>query len=162
MAAIDRQFGGLGPNGRAALRAMEITDRLVRQAKQPGFREDAWDELAALYAVEEFQRVAANREVRDWNEDIRLRHQFALVADFGHEIRRIAEAGDVVFVDAVETIVTRDNSFSVNTLGVIEFDRAGRIRKTTTYQQWDPQRVPGHVGRAADHAGLSGNGDGQL
>lgn len=139
----------LGRNGRNALRKLEITDRLVRQAKQPGFHEDAWDELAALVVVEEFQRIAANRETRSWGEDIRLLHQFALVADFSHEIRRITEIGNTVFIDVIETVVTEDDSFSVNTLGVLEFDDAGKIRRNTTFQQWDPQRVPRHVGRTS-------------
>lgn len=143
----------LGANARTALRAIAITDRLVRQAKQPGFSTNAWNELAELHAVDEFQRIAANREARGWDEDVRLRHQFALVADFSYQIRRIADVGKVVFVDMIETLVTKDDSFSINTLGVVEFNGAGKIVKNTTYQQWDPQRVPGHVGRTADSAG---------
>lgn len=141
---------GLGRNGQNALRTLEITDRLVRQAKLPGFGMAAWDEFAALVAVEAYQRVAANRESRGWDEDIRLRHQFALVADFEIEIRRIAEAGDTVFMDVIETIATKEDRFSVNTLAVLEFDGAGKLLRNTTFQQWDPQRVPGHAGRASE------------
>ena len=139
----------LGRNGRTALRMLEITDRLVHQAKQPGFSVDAWDELAVLVVVDEFQRIAANRESRGWSEDIRLLHQFALVAEFGHQLRRITEIGNTVFMDVIETIVTNTDSFSVNTLGVVEFDDAGKISRRTTFQQWDPKRVPTHVGRAS-------------
>jgi len=42
-----------------------------------------------------------------------------------------------------------NDGFSVNTLGVLEFDDAGKIRRSATFQQWDPQRVPTHVGRAS-------------
>jgi len=147
--SFEAWFSELGPNGRTALRSLEITDRLVRQAKRPGFHEDAWDELAKLVAVDGFQRIAANREARDWYEDVRLRHQFALVADFTHEIRRIAEVGNTVFMDVIESICTKNDSFSINTIGVLEFDNSGKIRSNTTFQQWDPQRVPGHVGRAS-------------
>lgn len=155
----ETQFPELGRNGRTALRAMEITERLVREAKRPGFRKDAWQELAALHAVDIFQRVAANREARGWDEDVHLRHQFAVVADFSYAIRRIAEVGNLVYVDTIETVATGGDVFSVNTLGVLEFDDAGRIRKNTTYQQWDPHRVPGHVGRTGDRAGLAGTDD---
>lgn len=147
MTATDPRFAHLKRNGRTALRVMEITDRLVRAAKLPGFREEAWDELAALFDTDRYQRIAANRETRGWDEDIRLRHQFALVAEFGHEIRRIVETGDTVFFDTIEILVTKDDSFSINTLGVMEFDEAGLIVRNTTYQQWDPERAPGHVGR---------------
>lgn len=157
MTSANRNFGELGRNGRVALQTLEITEGLVKQAGQPGFSEDAWDELAALYAVDEFQRVAANRESRDWAEDIRLKHQFALIADFSHEIRRIAEVGDTVFVDTIETVGIDGESFSVNTLGVLEFNSEGLIRKATTYQQWDPERVPGHVARPDERQGLAAN-----
>ena len=140
----------LGRNGQNLLRSLEITDRLVRQAKQPGFHEDEWNELVTLFAVEEFRRVAANREARSWHEDIRLLHQFALVAEFNHQIRRITEIGNTVFLDVIETIILKDDRFSVNTLGVIEFDAAGRIRRNTTFQQWDPERVPVHIGRSSE------------
>ena len=99
----------------------------------------------------EFRRVAANRESRDWDEDIRLRHQFAVICDFNYEIRRIAEVGNTVYVDLIETMTTPDDSFSVNTLGVMEFNEPGKLRRNTTYQQWDPDRVPTHVGRQ-EHA----------
>jgi hypothetical protein len=147
MTVVDPKFSHLGPLGRTALRAMEITDRLVKKAKTPGFSLEEWDELAALVAVDEFRRVAANRESRDWHEDITLRHQFAVVCDFTYEIRRIAESGNVVYVDLIETITAKDGSFSVNTLGVMEFNEAGKLLRNTTYQQWDPDRVPTHVGR---------------
>jgi hypothetical protein len=52
----------------------------------------------------------------------------------------------------IESLVTKDDRFSINTLGVVEFSDAGKIVRNTTYQQWDPQRVPGHVGRGADSA----------
>ena len=122
----------------------------MRAAKQPGFEERAWDELAALYAVDVFERLAANRETRGWAEDVRLRHQFAVIADFHSEVRRIAEVGDRVYIDVIETVITKDDSFAVKTFGVLEFDAAGKIRRTTTYQQWDPDRTPSHVGRTAE------------
>ncbi len=145
--SLEEWGASLGANGKTALRSLEIADRLVRAAKLPGFREDAWDELAALHAIDVFERIAANRESRGWDEDVRLLHQFAQLASFGHEIRRIAEVGNTVFKDVIETIVTKDDSFSVNTLGVLEFDDAGKICRSTTFQQWDPRRVPTHVGR---------------
>lgn len=145
-------FAHLGPNGRAAVLGLEINDRLVRRAKEPGFSKDAWDELAALYAVGEFRRIAANRESRDWDEDVNLRDQFARIAGFEHEIRRVAEVGNTVYIDVIETVVTKEQSFAVNTLGILEFNEEGLITKSTTYQQWDPGRVPTHVGRTDDAA----------
>jgi hypothetical protein len=160
MAPSSQTFDGLGPNGRKALRGLEITERLVRQAGQPGFTEERWSELAELYAGDEFRRIAANRESRDWDEDIRLRHQFALMAEFSFSIRRIAEVGNTVYVDTIETVKIDSAEFSVNTLGVIEFNQAGLIFRSTTYQQWDPGRVPGHVARPGDLAGLGVGEDG--
>jgi len=66
-------------------------------------------------------------------------------------VRRIVEAEGTVFVDAIETVVTANERFTVNTLGVVEFDTAGKIRRKTTYQQWD--RPPLHVAREAGRGG---------
>ena len=153
MTADQDRFANLGPNGRAAVLGLEINDRLVRQAKEPGFRKDAWDELAVLYAVDVFRRIAANRESRNWDEDVSLRHQFAQIAGFEHDIRRVAEVGNTVYVDVIETIIMKDQTFAINTLGILEFDEDGLITKSTTYQQWDPDRVPTHVGRMDEAAG---------
>lgn len=139
----DQDHGGIGPLARKLLRNQAAMLRMVARAKQPGFRVSEWDELRASYA-DGFRRIAANRDSRDWDEDVRLRHEFAQRYDLDIEVRRIAQVGRTVFIDTVETIIG-PGGFSINTLGVVEFDEDERIITTTTYQQWSPDQVPRHL-----------------
>ena len=133
----------IGPLARKVLANQAVMRRLLARARQPDFSFAEWSELRADYA-DEYRRVAANRDSRDWDEDVRLRHQFARHYDLDIEVRRIAQIGRTVFVDTVETIIGPDG-FSINTLGVVEFDADEKIIRTTTYQQWSPDQVPRHV-----------------
>ncbi len=116
---------------------IDTTARLVKRAKQPDFSPDEWNELAALVAVDEFERVSANKDGRNWQEDMALRSQWSANADFDSKIRRIKEAGNLVYMDIVENVTANGHTNSVNTLGIFEFNEAGKLRKVTAYQQLD-------------------------
>jgi len=109
--------------------------RLVKRAKQPDFSQKEWDALAALIAVDSFERAAANKGSRTWQEDVVLRSQWSGTIDFDTEIRRMKEVGNLVYVDLVETITANGKTNIVNTLAVFEFDMAGKISRLLTYQQ---------------------------
>ena len=143
MSGSDQHDAGIGPLARKVLANQALMRRLLARAQQPDFDFDEWSELRAAYA-DNYRRVAANRDSRDWDEDVRLRHQFAQSYDLDIEVRQIAQIGSTVFVDTIETIIG-PGGFSVNTLGVIEFDEDGKITTTTTYQLWSPDQVPRHV-----------------
>ena len=113
----------------------DTTARLVKRAKQPDFSQEEWDELAALIAVDAYERVAANKGSRNWREDVALRSQWSGMIDFDTEIRRVKEVGNLVYVDLVETITANGKTNKVNTLGVFEFDAAAKISRLLTYQQ---------------------------
>ncbi len=51
-------------------------------------------------------------------------------------------------MDVVETVITKDDGIAVNSFGVLDF--GGKVLRTTTYQNWDPNRIPGHVERSDD------------
>ncbi len=147
MSDAERDDVDSGPLVRKLLVNQAAMLRLLARARQPDFHFDEWSELRADYA-DTFRRVAANRDSRDWDEDIRLKHQFAQSYDLAIEVRRIAQIGRTVFVDTVETIISSGigpGGFSVNTLGVVEFDKDGKIITTTTYQQWSPDQIPRHL-----------------
>ena len=137
------QQGDIGPLADIVLANQAAMLRLIVRARQPGFCMEEWNALRAAYA-DDFRRIAANRDSRDWEEDLRLRHQFAQGYDLEIAVRRIAQVGRTVFVDAIETIIG-PGGFAVNTLAVIEFDEDDKIRSTTTYQQWSPDQQPRHL-----------------
>jgi hypothetical protein len=138
---------GLGPLALKVLESMEVAERLMGRAREPGAGVEIWHELGSLIDVDTYQRIAANRDARRFDEDVRLLHRTARIAEIEIVVRRIAEADGTVFVDALETVITGSDRFTVNTLGVVEFDAAGKIRRKTTYQQWD--RPPTHVAKEA-------------
>jgi len=143
MSGADQYDVDIKPLARKVLANQAVMRRLLARAKQPDFSFDEWSELRAAYA-DDYRRVAANRDSRDWDEDVRLRHQFAQSYDLDIEVRRITQIGNTVFIDTIETIIG-PGGFSINTLGVVEFDNDGKIITTTTYQQWSPDQVPRHL-----------------
>ncbi len=127
-----------GPLSRKVIEFIDTTARLVKRAKQPDFSPDEWNVLAALVAVDAFERVSANKGSRNWQEDMALRSQWSANADFDSKIRRIKELGNLVYMDIEENIRAPGQTTSVNTLGIFEFNEAGKLRKVTAYQQLDP------------------------
>lgn len=137
-----------GPLAAKVLAFMSTIERLVARAKQPDFRMEEWDQLKDFVEPDGYERIAANRETRGWDEDLQLRDRFARIARFETEIRRIAEAGNIVYLDIIEHIILDHERFAVNSLGVFEFNDAGKLCRNISYQQWDPDRLPAHAGRA--------------
>lgn len=137
-----------GPLSAKVLEFMATIECLVARAKQPDFRMEEWEKLKEFVEPDGYERIAANRETRGWDEDLRLRDRFARIARFETGIRRIAEAGNVVYLDLVEHIILEHERFAVNSLGVFEFNDAGKLCRNISYQQWDSDRLPGHAGRA--------------
>ena len=114
---------------------VSIYERTAAKAKQPGFTADAWDELAQLIAIDEFERVGAQKEVMDWPAYRARLTAFASKAHWKGTFRRIAELPGLVFLELIEELTQGEEVEVVNSVTVYEFDRNDKIRRFDCYLQ---------------------------
>lgn len=127
--------------GEYALKVLAYTDcikRTVDRAKEPGFDESGWDELAALLDTAVFERVGNDKVAMGWEVYRGLLMQWATTTDFWSEFHRISEAGDRVFLELTEHNCPREHAETVvNSCTVYQFDEAGRLVHLDIYLQHD-------------------------
>ncbi|MDR2858693.1 MAG: hypothetical protein LBV50_12740 [Novosphingobium sp.] len=125
-----------GAYARKVLQYGEIIERTVRAAKEPGFTEAGWDELAALLDVAKFERVGNDRVAMGWDVYRGLLMQWGTTTDFQSEFHRISEVGKLVFLELTEHNTPRGGVESVvNSCTLYEFDEAGRLVHLDIYLQ---------------------------
>jgi hypothetical protein len=125
-----------GRYSRKVLQYGEIIERTVRAAKEPGFTEAGWDELAALLDVERFERVGNDKVAMGWEVYRELLTRWATTTDFWCEFRRISEVGNLVFLELTEHNTPRGGTESVvNSCTLYEFDAAGKLVHLDIYLQ---------------------------
>lgn len=112
-----------------------IMKRVVDGARQPGFSVQSWAPLAALVAVDGFERVGNFKEVMNWRDYTAFLTSWAPTAEWECSFRRITESGNVVFLELEERSRTGEHSSVVNSVSVYEFDAAGKIRHLDIYLQ---------------------------
>jgi hypothetical protein len=128
----------LGPLARKVLHYGEVMERTVVAAKQPGFNEVGWDELAVLLNTDKFQRVGNDREEMGWVVYRNLLAKWATATDFWAQFHRISEIGNVVFLELTEHNIPRGGTESVvNSMSVYAFDEAGKLVHLDIYLQHD-------------------------
>jgi hypothetical protein len=132
----------VGSRSDKVLEYERIVKKLSARAKQPGYSRDDWDELTALIAVDEFERVGIYRESMTWSEYLDFMVPWAQSKDFDTRHRRITEAGDLVFFEIEEHHVREGRDTIVNSMNVYRFDDEGRICHLDVYLQ-------GQLGSAA-------------
>lgn len=127
-----------GTHARKVLLYGEIIERTVRAAKEPGFTEAGWDELAALLDVEKFERVGNDRVAMGWEVYRSLLMMWATTTDFWSEFHRISEVGNLVFLELTEHNTPHGGKESVvNSCTLYEFDEAGKLVHLDIYLQHD-------------------------
>lgn len=125
-----------GVYSRKVLRYGDIIARTVEAAKEPGFAEAGWDELAALLDVAKFERVGNDKVAMGWDVYRGLLMQWATTTDFWSEFRRISEVGNLVFLELTEHNTPRGGAESVvNSCTLYEFDEAGLLVHLDIYLQ---------------------------
>ncbi len=128
----------LGPLARKVLAYSDVMERTVVAAKQPGFTEAGWDELAALVDTARFQRVGNDKAVMGWDVYRSLLNGWAGTTDFWAQFRRISEVGNVVFLELTEHNTPRGGAESVvNSMSVYEYDDVGKLVHLDIYLQHD-------------------------
>ena len=138
----DKRDNHVGPLSAKVLQYEKIVKELVVRAKEPGYSRSDWDRLTALIAVEQFERVGIYREKMTWDEYLDFMVPWAGSKDFDTRLRRITEAGHLVFFEIEEHHIRDGRPTMVNSMNVYEFDDAGQIRHLDVYLQ-------GQLGSAA-------------
>ena len=127
--------------GTYARKVLDYTDtikRTVDAAKQPGFDESGWDDLAALLDTGAFERVGNDKVAMGWGVYRGLLMQWATTTDFWAEFHRISEVGNLVFLELTEHNTPRGGAESVvNSLTSYEFDDAGNMVRLGIFLQHD-------------------------
>jgi hypothetical protein len=127
--------------GEYALKVLAYTDcikRTVERAKEPGFDESGWDELAALLDTAAFRRVGNDKADMDWDVYRGLLTQWATTTDFWAEFHRISQIGNRVYLELTEHNTPRGGAESVvNSCTVYQFSGSGKLVHLDIYLQHD-------------------------
>mgnify|MGYP001767414616 CR=1 FL=1 len=127
-----------GEYARKVLAYTDCIKRTVDRAKEPGFAESGWDELAAMLDTAAFRRVGNDKADMGWEVYRNLLTLWATTTDFRAEFHRISEAGDRVFLELTEYNHPRGGEETVvNSCTVYQFDAAGRLVHLDIYLQHD-------------------------
>ncbi len=125
-----------GTYARKVLEYGAIIERTVRAAKEPGFTETGWDELAGLLDIEKFERVGNDKVAMGWPVYRGLLTMWATSTDFWSEFRRISEVGKLVILELTEHNTQRGQPESVvNSCTLYQFDDAGKLVHLDIYLQ---------------------------
>lgn len=132
---IDQVVGEYTGRARVVLEYAATTGRLVRAAKSPGFTADDWEPLAALVAVDEFERVGAFKEEMRWPEYVGFLTGWATSSEWDCSFKRVTEAGGRIFLELEERSTVGEFRSVVNSLSVYEFDAEDKITRIDLYLQ---------------------------
>ncbi|MBW8752591.1 MAG: hypothetical protein JF595_00320 [Sphingomonadales bacterium] len=125
-----------GTYARKVMQYGDTIERTVRAAKEPGFTEAGWDELASLLDTAKFERVGNDKVAMGWEVYRGLLMGWATTTDFWSEFRRISEVGNLVFLELTEHNTPRRGAESVvNSCTLYEFDEAGKLVHLDIYLQ---------------------------
>jgi hypothetical protein len=114
-----------------------LMKRLVDEAKQPGFSVDSWAPLAALVAVDEFERVGNFKEVMSWRDYVSFLTKWTMSSEWECSFKRVTERGNLVFLELEERSKVGSYSSAVNSVSVYEFNAASKLRHLDIYLQME-------------------------
>jgi hypothetical protein len=125
-----------GPLSRIVLDLMDRTDALLESAKlRPATADDIVASFQDLVAVDDFVRIGIWREVQTWNEYASYLAAWATAATLKSKVRRITEAGNLVFLELEEQVSKAGVFSEYESMMVYEFDDQRRIRGLCVYVQ---------------------------
>lgn len=128
---------GYRGHARTVLQYCLTIDRLVREAKSPGFGVESWGPLAELVAVGEFERVGAFKEVMAWPAYVDFLTGWATSSTWRCRFKHLTQTADRIFLELEEHSAIGDFTSVVNSLSVYEFDGAGKIAHIDLYLQME-------------------------
>lgn len=125
--------------GRFARKVLEFIDTISRTAeaaKEPGFTEAGWDDLAALIDIDRFERVGNDAARMGWDVYRELLTAWATTTDFSCEFHRISEVGNLVFLELTEHNRPRAGEESVvKSCTTYEFGYNGKLERLCIFLQ---------------------------
>ncbi|MCT7662194.1 hypothetical protein N4S67_27725 [Mycobacterium sp. CPCC 205710] len=122
-------------HSRTVLNYCATTERLVDEAKRPGFSADRWEPLAELVDIDAFVRVGNFKEVMNWQDYASFLTNWASSSEWECSFKRITEHANVVFLELEERSKVGEFSNSVNSMSVYEFTESGKIARIDVYLQ---------------------------
>jgi hypothetical protein len=134
IAEVAGEYGGLS---RKVLDYSLIMKRLVDAAKQPGFSEQDWAPLAALVAVDEFERIGNFKEVMNWQDYITFLTGWAKTSEWEGSFKRITEGPSLVLLELEERSKVGEYGNVVNSVSAYGFNTAGKIKHLDIYLQME-------------------------
>jgi hypothetical protein len=132
---VIEQYSGLS---RKVLEYSLIMKQMVDAAKKPGFSESSWAPLAAMVAVDEFERVGNFLEVMKWPDYVTFLTKWAKGSEWECSFKRISESDNVVFLELEERSSVGTHTSVVNSSTIYEFNAAGKLRHLDIYLQMKP------------------------
>jgi hypothetical protein len=125
-----------GPLSRIVLDLMDRTDALLESSKvRPATAADVVSGFEDLVAVDDFVRIGIWREVQTWSEYASYLAAWATAATLDSKVRRITEAGNLVFLELEEQVSKAGAYSEYESMMVYEFDDRRRIRGLCVYVQ---------------------------
>lgn len=125
---------------RLVLEYVIATKEMNKQCKQPGFRDEEWDQFfARFFDTGNFQRVGHLKEVMDYPTYLKFQTQWAPMTEWEGSFKRITESDNVVILELEERVTVGDYKNVVNTISVYEFNETGRVYRLDVYLQQAPQ-----------------------
>jgi hypothetical protein len=135
MSNSDTDTTNFGPLSAKVFEYSDIIKKLVARAKEPGYSRADWAPLTEMIAVKEFERIGIYREKMTWDDYLDFMVPWATWKDFDTRLRRITEAGNLVFFEVEEHHIKDGKVTVVNSMNVYEFDHDGKIRHLDVYLQ---------------------------
>lgn len=145
MTEIIDVIGQTTGRSRAVLEYSQVMADLVKSAKDPSFTAESWAPLAELIDVDDFVRIGPFKDEMNWAGYTEFLTNWAKSSEWEAEFKRVSEAGDVAFLELVETSRIGDFSSVVNSASVFEFNADNKIRYIAVYLQMqlpDPADMP--------------------
>jgi hypothetical protein len=140
--------GGYTGYSRKVLEFALLMKRLVDEAKRPGFSASSWAPLAALVAVDEFERVGNFLEVMRWPDYVAFLSKWATSSEWECSFKRVTDKDRVVFLELEERSKVGGYRSVVNSMSVYEFNDAGKLRHLDIYLQMkmpDPEMLKAYT-----------------
>lgn len=121
-----------GPLTQKVIEYQDTVRKLVPTVKTP----EDWAPLGELINTEHFTRIGTFLETQNWTEYTEMLTGWANSVDsFDTTVKRITEAGDLVYFEIEERHYFAGNPHTVNSMTVFEFDGATKIRNVAVYLQ---------------------------
>lgn len=125
-------MSGAGPLTQKVIQYQDTVRHLVPTVKTA----DDWAPLAEFIDTDHFERIGTYMEAQNWHQYAEMLTGWANSVDsFETTVKRITEAGDLVYFEIEERHFFAGNAHTVNSMTVFEFDDDTKIRNVAVYLQ---------------------------